>query len=166
MRHEELKAPRQQVRTKDYLLVVRFGRFTRKIVWNERSAYCLDHPEGWTIFKEDGFICIADNTDPDPKHRREKMISIPADEKNKVTVEIPAVYNGRRYKPMSLTLKPLSPIDPPYKQILYTSTTPLAPRQLLMYQGVRHFLLKYRPVGSRLTTRIRSEEHTSELQSH
>lgn len=59
---------------------------------------------------------------------------------------------------MHLTLEPLVPIDPPYKQILYASpSTSFAPRQVLMYQGVRHFLLKYRPAGSKLTTHVGSK---------
>lgn len=157
MRQDIQKPTRYEGRSRDYLLILRIGKLSRRIIWNDRSILLLDHPVGWTIWKTEEGICIADESNPSPTLRRSSMIQIPSTEKNKVVVELPPDWNSYRKASAHLTIEPLTPIDPPYKQILYTTSSasePLPPRQVLMYQGVRHFLLKYRPAGAKLTARV------------
>jgi len=160
MKNDLLKSPHPHKphaldhRTRDYILTMRIGGLTRKVVWNDQKILLLDHPQGWTIAKVNDEICIYDNSDPDFDRRSANMIAIPENEKNKTTLELPPSFNQARSRAMRFTITPLEPIQPPYKQVIYDIPGQVpVPRQLLMYQGVRHFLLKYRPVGSKLTAK-------------
>jgi hypothetical protein len=156
MKNDELKHRHHspEHRSQDYLLTTRIGGITRKIVWNDHATLLLDHPQGWTIAKVENDICIFDNSDTDLPRRSKSMILISTSEKNKTTLEIPPSMNGSRMRAMNFVIEPLAPIQPPYKQVIYDgSPNARIPRQLLMYQGVRHFLLKYRPVGAKMTAR-------------
>jgi len=153
VRHEVLK-PRSgnDYHSRDYLLTVRIGNISKKIVWNDRTTLCLDHPQGWTISKMDANICLFDGSDPDLQRRSKVMLVLTGLDKNKMNVDVPPSFNKARKGHMALTITPLVALQPPYKQVTYDGTASARlPRQLLMYQGVRYFLLKYRPVGKKLT---------------
>lgn len=81
MRHEVQKPIRHEGRARDYMLTLRVGKLSRKIIWNDRSVLLLDHPAGWTIWKDGDHICLADESNPSPTLRRTSMIQIPVTEK-------------------------------------------------------------------------------------
>jgi len=142
----------KESRYRDYLLTTRVGGVSRKIIWNDRSPMVLDHPKGWVISKSDTGVCIYDESNPDSKMSAENAIFIDQEDAKNAYIELQPAYNSKRS--ISLSIDLLTPLQPPYKE-----TTPESqphahvPRQLLMYHGVRYFLMKYRPVGSKLTAR-------------
>ncbi|HWU43012.1 MAG TPA: hypothetical protein VN132_06220, partial [Bdellovibrio sp.] len=159
MKNEMLKAPRtSEARSRDYMIVVRQAGINRKIVWNDETSQLIDYPSGWKITKVKENIVIYDESDPDPERRVQNSFAFSAHENHKVNYTLPPDYLKRRRYNMNMSIVPLEPIQPPYKQIIYNGPpTPLSPRQLLLYQGVRHFLLKYRPVGTKMTAHTSQE---------
>lgn len=141
-------------RSHDFMLTLRMGAVQRKIVWNDHKPLELDHPQGWVIARLGADVCIYDNSDPDVDRRSQQMLVLPDADNNKITIELPPSFNQARSRTVLLTVQHLEPIQPPYKQIIYDAPgQAIVPRQLLMYQGVRYFLLKYRPVGNKLTAK-------------
>ncbi|MGZ3745973.1 MAG: AgmX/PglI C-terminal domain-containing protein [Pseudobdellovibrionaceae bacterium] len=169
MKNNVLKAQhKSDRRPQDFMLTLRLGAIHRKIVWNDHAPLLLDHPQGWTIARMGGDVCIYDTSDPDVDRRAQQMIVLPEADKGKTTLELPPSFGQNRSRASLLTIQHLEPIQPPYKQVIYDAPgQALVPRQLLMYQGVRYFLLKYRPIGKTLTTRagtrqIFKYDHTPE----
>jgi len=156
MKNDVVKPPHKPDRhpSRDYMLILRMGGAIRKVVWNDQAPLLLDHPQGWKIARIDNDIVIYDNSDPDIDRRLGQMLVLPNVRENKTSIELPPSFNQARSRATLLVIEPLEPIQPPYKQIIYDipGKKPV-PRQLLMYQGVRYFLLKYRPVGSQLTAK-------------
>lgn len=156
MKHEDVKPHSHHTplpRAKDYMIVATVGNASRKFIWNDHEPQSLDHPQGWTIAKMGDEICIFDMSDPNEERRAADAIFItPSRGGNRVLVELPPAHNGDKKRSLDLRISLLEPIQPPYMQISADASPSHVPRQLMMYHGIRYFLLKYRPVGTRYTS--------------
>ncbi len=159
MRNENFKAHSLDSRSRDYLLTVRIDGLEKKIVWNDWQPLLLDHPNGWTISKQENKIVLSDFSNPDLLARSKDAAFLDEPERYKINLDLPPPMEGLRRTSMPLSIVPLAPLQPPYKE--WSDAAPLnpyVPQQLLMYQGVRYFFLKYRPVGKKLTAFAANEK--------
>ncbi len=139
-------------RSRDYLVTAHVGSVEKKMIWNERDVMPLDFPAGWTLAKVNGKICLYDQTLPTiaeiEKHAYIANAMVPG---QKMLVNLPPAKKGNPHRSIDLTIVPLQPIQPPYMQTSPDAYAINVPKQLMLYQGIRYFMLKYRPVGSHLT---------------
>lgn len=160
MKNAELKPHRHlENKSRDYLLTLTLDGVARKIVWNDNTPLDLDHPKGWTLAKINEVISIYDSTEHNLEKRIATTVTLPLNKKDKTTLTLPSPVNGKRRATLTLSINPLTPLQPPYKQVgVDGHTNTQAPLQLLMYHGIRYFLLKYRPVGGKLTAKSGQEQ--------
>ena len=141
-------------RRKDYLVIASIGNVNRRIVWNDSKPLPLDFPEGWTLAKLGSKICIFDKSLPTVElMEKHALFSQDLTEHQRMVIDLPPALGGNPDRTLGVTLIPLQPLNPPYLQTspeVYNN--PSIVKQLMLFQGVRYFLLKYRPVGQRLTT--------------
>jgi outer membrane biosynthesis protein TonB len=140
-------------RRKDYLVVANVGNVQRKMVWNDAELLPLDHPEGWTLGKMGTKICIFDKSLPNlEKMEQEAFFTRELQEHQRMVIDLPPAWRGRPNRSLDLTLIPLKPLKAPYMQTDPSAyDNPATPKQMMLYTGVRYFMLKYRPVGQTMT---------------
>lgn len=155
MKNADLKPhPHLAKRSRDYLLTLTVDGVSRKVVWNDATPLPLEHPHGWTLAKIGQTLSFYDSTEPDIEKQIATTITIPAEKRGKANVKLPPALKGTRRITLYVSLSPLIPLQPPYKQVGFDGhPNPQGPLQVLMYHGIRYFLMKYRPVGAKLTAR-------------
>jgi hypothetical protein len=141
-------------RSKDYLVTASIGNITRTMVWNDSELLPLDFPVGWTLGRVGDNICLFDQSLPDIKTiEKEARVTKKLTGAQRMMVVLPPAHKGHPKRSLGLTVVPLEPLKPPYMQTSPDAyDVPNVPRQLMMYHGIRYFLVKYRPVGQHLTT--------------
>ena len=140
-------------RRRDYIVISSIGNFEKRFVWNDTELLPLDHPKGWTLGKVGKKIYIFDQTLSSVEQMEATAFHFEnLKDHQRLAVNLPPAEKGLPERALNITLVPLVPLKPPYMQTdkdAYANS--FVPRQLMLYQGIRYFLLKYRPVGSQLT---------------
>ncbi len=146
----ELKKPH---RRKEYLVTASMGPVTKKFVWNDEEVLNLDYRNGWAVAKVAGKICVVDRSIKDiGEMEREAFFADALAPDQKVLFDLPRSREGSNRYPLAVSVIPLQPLAAPYMQQDRESyDNPDVPRQLMMYAGIRYYLMKYRPVGQQLT---------------